>query len=205
MLHPDTEVRFVNEQIGSGVFATRLIPKGTLVWVQDKFDRIYPEAEVRKLEPVYQAILEHYCFRNHQGFWVFCWDNTRYINHSFHANSIATPYGCELAVRDIHSGEQITNDYGFFNIIEPFDMFPEEGSRRTQVMPDDLLRCADDWDSQLVDAYPRYLQVPQPLSRLLPEQQRQALEAVSRGDTKPLSIRCNYFDPASVATEVGDV
>jgi hypothetical protein len=30
MLHPDTEIRFVSEEIGVGVFATRLLHKGTL-------------------------------------------------------------------------------------------------------------------------------------------------------------------------------
>jgi len=199
MLHPDTEVRFINDQIGHGVFATRLIPKGTLTWVMDKFDRVYTEAEVRQLEPVYQDILERYCFRNCQGLWVFCWDNTRFINHSFQSNCVATPYGCEIAVRDIHPGEQITNDYGFFNIIEPFDMLPEPGSSRTRVMPDDLVTYAEMWDTLLADAYPRFCAVPQPLAGLLPPEHRQALEQVSRGDVPPLSIQTNYFaDPALV-------
>lgn len=202
MLHPATEVRFVSAEIGSGVFATSLIPKGTITWVLDKFDRVYPEAEVRQMEPVYQEILEKYCFRDRDGSWVFCWDNTRYINHSFNSNCVATPYGCEIAVRDIQPGEQITNDYGFFNIIEPFDMYPEPGSVRTRVMPNDLLTCAEMWDGLLAMAYPCFLDVPQPLLRVLPENQRQALEAVSRGDEKPISIRANYFpDPAREATD----
>ena len=29
MLHPNTEIRFVSEEIGVGVFATRLLRKGT--------------------------------------------------------------------------------------------------------------------------------------------------------------------------------
>jgi len=197
MLHPDTEVRFIDPSVGRGVFATRLIPKGTLTWVHDKFDRVYTETEVRQLEPVYQEILERYCFRNRLGHWVFCWDNTRFINHSFNSNCVATPYGCEIAVRDIQPGEQITNDYGFFNIIEPFEMNPEEGSDRTCVMPDDLVVYADQWDTLLTAAYPRFTEVPQPLLAVLPEEKRQALEAVSRGTEKPLSIRANYFaDPA---------
>jgi hypothetical protein len=81
MLHPHTEVRFINEQIGRGVFATQPIPKGTVVWVQDRFDRVFTETEVRALEPVYQEILETYCFRDRQGRWVFCWDNTRFFQY----------------------------------------------------------------------------------------------------------------------------
>ncbi len=202
MLHPDTQVRFIDPQIGSGVFASRLIPRGTIVWVQDQFDRVYSEAEVRRLEPVYQEILERYCFRNRSGEWIFCWDLTRYINHSFNANCIATPYGCEIAIRDISAGEQLTNDYGFFNIIEPFDCLPEPGATRTRVMPDDLLRCAEDWDAKLAAAYPELSCVEQPLFPLLSAENRQQLEAISRGDQTPLSIQTNYC-PVPAGQEVG--
>lgn len=30
VIHPDTELRFVNPDIGYGVFATRFIPKGSI-------------------------------------------------------------------------------------------------------------------------------------------------------------------------------
>lgn len=33
MLHPHTEIRYISEAMGLGVFATRPIPKGTLLWV----------------------------------------------------------------------------------------------------------------------------------------------------------------------------
>ena len=49
MLHPHTELRFVNADIGHGIFATRFIPKGTAIWVQDNFDRVHTEAEVRAI------------------------------------------------------------------------------------------------------------------------------------------------------------
>lgn len=196
MLHPATEVRFVDPAIGSGVFATRLIPRGTIVWALDRFDRVYTVDAVRALEPVYQEILERYCFRNRRGEWIFCWDNTRYINHSFRSNCIATPYDCEIAVRDIQAGEELTNDYGFFNIIEPFDCLPEPGCERRRVLPDDLTRYAAEWDRLLAQAYPALLQVEQPLIDLLSPAQRQVLVAVSRGDLAPASIRTNYCEGA---------
>ena len=78
-------------------------------------------------------------------------------------------------------------------------MNPEEGSDRTCVMPDDLVTYAEMWDALLSAAYPRFCAVPQPLVGLLPTEQRQALERVSRGETAPLSIQTNYFaDPALV-------
>ncbi|MDH4100570.1 MAG: SET domain-containing protein [Nitrospirota bacterium] len=196
MLHPYTELRFVNDQIGHGIFATRFIPRGTVIWVQDNFDRVHTEAEVRAMEPVYQDILEKYSFRDCQGRWVFCWDNTRFINHSFNPNCIATPYQFELAVEDIEAGQEITNDYGFFNIIEPFDCFPEEGSDRTCVMPDDLLRCAEEWDTRLAAAFTRFDKVEQPLSGLIKPEFMDKARAIARGEIEHDSIRTCYYEKA---------
>ncbi len=194
MLHPDTEVRFVNDLIGNGVFATRPIPKGTAVWVLDRFDRVMPEQEVRALEPVYQEILEKYCFRDREGRWIFCWDNTRFINHSFRPTCITTPYQFEIAVVDIAAGQEITNDYGFFNIIEPFDCLPEPGSSRTRVMPDDILRCAPEWDRQLAAALACFAQVAQPLAGLMAPEHLATVQRIARGEIPPASIRTCYFN-----------
>ncbi|MFH7327029.1 SET domain-containing protein [Desulfurivibrio sp. C05AmB] len=203
MLHPDTEVRFINKNIGHGVFATRLIPRGTAVWVMDRFDRVFREEEVRALEPVYQEILEKYCFRDRQGRWVFCWDNTRFINHSFHPTCITTPYGFEIAVRDILSGQEITNDYGFFNIIEPFDCLPEPGCPRTRVFPDDILRFAPEWDRQLAPAFAAFALVEQPLAGLIKPEFLDTLARIARGEVQPASIRTCYFDPAAAGQTDG--
>lgn len=197
MLHPDTEVRFVNEVVGNGVFAVRPIPRGTAVWALDRFDRVMREEEVRALEPVYQEILEKYCFRDREGNWIFCWDNTRFINHSFRPTCIATPYQFEIAVVDIAAGQEITNDYGFFNIIEPFDCLPEPGCERTRVMPDDILRCAPEWDRQLAAALGRFSAVAQPLAGLIRPEHLATVQRVARGEIPPVSIRaCYYPDPA---------
>lgn len=197
MLHPNTEVRFINQQVGHGVFATRPIPAGTAVWALDRFDRVWREDEVRALEPVYQEILEKYCFRDREGSWVFCWDNTRYINHSFRPTCIATPYQFEIAVVDIAAGQEITNDYGFFNIIEPFDCLPEDGIARTRVLPDDLLRCAPEWDRQLAAAFARFQQVAQPLAPIIKPEHLATLARIARGEEPPASIINCYFDPAA--------
>jgi len=196
MLHPHTEVRRIDERIGYGVFATARIPKGTVVWVQDQFDRVYTEAEVRALPPVYQEILEKYCFRNCAGGWVFCWDITRFVNHSFRPTCLTTPYGFEIAVVDIEPGQEITNDYGCFNIIEPFECFPEQGCDRTVVMPDDLLRHAEQWDAQLADAFPFLHKLAQPLADLLAPATLAKVQRIAAGEEPLDSIRCCYYNPA---------
>src|SRR5690554_1063288 len=60
MIHPDTELRFINDEVGYGVFAVRPIPRGTLIWTLCLFDRIFPPAEAAALPPVYQEILRKY-------------------------------------------------------------------------------------------------------------------------------------------------
>jgi len=83
MIHPHTELRFISNEIGHGVFATKLIPAGTITWVLDKLDRVFTSTEFQALDPVYQNILDYYTFRNNKGQYVLFWDNGRYVNRSF--------------------------------------------------------------------------------------------------------------------------
>jgi hypothetical protein len=58
MIHPHTELRFISEAMGYGVFATRSIPKGTITWARDDFDQTFTAADVEQLRPEYRRILE---------------------------------------------------------------------------------------------------------------------------------------------------
>lgn len=170
MLHPDTELRWISAEIGCGILATRDIPKGTVTWVLDPIDRIFSPQHVESFPAVCRDTVLKYSYRNRHGDYVFCWDNTRFMNHSFKPNCIATAYGFELAVRDIREGEELTNDYGSLNIIEPFHAC-DEGTERKIVYPDDLARHYADWDRQLESAFERILTVEQPLRGLLSDGQ----------------------------------
>ena len=110
MIHPHTELQFISEQIGYGVVATKRIPKGTITWALDKLDRIFSQEQVRSMDPLYQKVLDTYSYRNPQGNYILCWDNARFINHSSNSNCITTAYEFEIAIRDIHPGEQLTDD-----------------------------------------------------------------------------------------------
>ena len=137
MMHPHTEVRFINKEMGYGVVATKFIPRGTITWVQDELDRVFTAQEVDKMRPVTRELVDKYSFRNNKGHFVLCWDLSKYVNHSFRSNCISTVYDFELAVRDIHPGEQLTDDYGYLNVSEPFKA-QDEGTERDTVYPDDL-------------------------------------------------------------------
>jgi hypothetical protein len=166
MLHPDTEVRWISKDIGCGIVATRDIPKGTITWAMDPLDRFFTAQQVAELPDRCRETLLKYSYRNRHGEYVFCWDNTRFMNHSFTPNCITTAYNFELAVRNIAEGEELTNDYGSLNILEPFQAC-DEGTERKVVYPDDLARHYKQWDEKLAGAFNQICLVEQPLRDML--------------------------------------
>lgn len=196
MLHPDTQVQWISEEIGCGIVATRDIPKGTITWVKDQLDRILSPMEVDALPTVCRDTLLKYSYRNRHGDYVLCWDNTRFMNHSFTPNCITTAYNFELAVRDIRKGEELTNDYGSLNILEPFHAC-DEGSERKVVYPDDLARHYADWDRQLEAAFESVNEVAQPLRNLLSEEQWDTASHIA-GKRKPMDSILNCLHRASI-------
>jgi len=193
MIHPHTELKFISAEIGHGVFATQLIPAGTITWVKDSLDRELSKTDFENLAPVCRPVVETYTYRNNKGNYVLCWDIARYTNHSFRPNSMATAYGFEIAISDIKPGEQLTNDYGFLNIVEPFRP-TDEGTRRKTVYPNDLLRYHKQWDNSLKKAFVKIPLIEQPLKQLISDDHWRIIQKIEKGECEPESIRNNYFD-----------
>lgn len=192
MIHPHTELKFINHQVGYGVVATEFIPAGTITWVLDKLDREFSPLEFQQMDPIYQDILDTYTYRNNKGNFVLCWDNGRFVNHSFNANCLTTAYDFEIAVRDIHLGEQLTDDYGYLNISQPFRA-ADEGTKRKIVYPDDLLRYSKVWDKKLEKVFYKLPKVEQVLKPLLTDKQWNEILEVCNG-VKPMeSIISNFY------------
>ena len=169
MIHPDTELRFISDEIGHGVVATRLIPRGTITWVRDDFDQTFSPADARRLTPVYRQILDKYSFADAAGDLVLCWDLARYVNHSCRPNCLSAGYDFELAVRDILPGEELTDDYGTLNLDADFDCRCGWAGCRRVIRPDNMLRHAEEWDAVVAGAFPMIGAVAQPLWPLLKE------------------------------------
>jgi uncharacterized protein len=193
MIHPDTELRFINEKIGYGVVATKFIPKGTITWALDKLDRIFTPGQISAMDKPYQDIMDKYTYRNPEGNYIFCWDNARFINHSANANCITTAYEFEIAIRDIQPGEELTDDYGYLNLDEPFEVIPEPGTNRNVVYPDDLLRYYSIWDEKLLAAFPKLLSVSQPLFSFLDKKIQDKAKNIALGELKMDSILNCYY------------
>ena len=192
MIHPKTELRFISNEVGYGVVATEFIPAGTITWVLDKLDRQFSTDEFQHMEPIYQDILDTYTFRDNRGQFILCWDNGRYVNHSFNSNCLTTAYDFEIAIRDIHPGEQLTDDYGYLNIAQPFRGI-DENTRRKVVYPDHLLKYYKIWDKKLLRVFNKIPHLGQPLRQLISEKLWEEIMAISKREKEMESILKNYY------------
>ena len=193
MIHPNTKLKFISKDVGYGVVATAFLPAGTITWVLDKLDREFTPLQIQNMEPLYQEIIDTYTFRNNNGNLVLCWDNGRYVNHSFNSNCLTTAYDFEIAIRDIHVGEQLTDDYGYLNITSPFRGI-NEGTRRKVVYPNDLLKYYKVWDNKIKKVFPKINKVDQPLRQILEAKTWDRIEKIIHGEEPLASILTNYFD-----------
>ena len=197
MIHPDTELQFINDIIGYGVVAKKLIPKGTITWVQDDLDQIFTPKKASALSPLMQQYLETYCFTNHDGNHVLCWDNAKYVNHSFNSSCMSTAYDFEIAIRDIYPGEQLTDDYGYLNVAEPFEVV-DEGTERKIVYPDDLLNFHEVWDQSVKDNLKAISELEQPLKKFISEETWLEFSDVIQGKSELKSLLTCYYDPTKI-------
>lgn len=197
MIHPNTELKFISKEIGYGVVATDFIPAGTITWVLDKLDREFTPLDFQNMEPIYQNILDTYTYRNNKGNFVLCWDNGRFVNHSFNSNCLTTAYDFEIAIRDIQPGEQLTDDYGYLNIPYPFRA-SDEGTRRKVVYPDDLIKYYKVWDGKIKKVFGKITKVEQPLKVLLTDDTWNKVNQIIAGQSELDSILKNYYDQKSV-------
>lgn len=168
MIHPRTEVRAVSLEVGLGVVATALLPRGTIVWVRDPLDGGWRIEDVMIWPEAYRPLLYQTCFVLGAEV-VQPWDHARYMNHSCDPSCAGTEHGFEVALREIAPGEPLTNDYDGFALRgePPFlctcgapscrgrDVFQAPAAARQ--------RRADD----LVHALADVTRVPQPLATLL--------------------------------------
>ena len=171
MLHPSTEIRRRDDQVGYGIFATAPIPKGTLTWVLDGMDQILGMQHVEQMDSVSRDQLIKYSYLNGRGDRILCWDLTRFMNHHCEANILSPGLPVEIAVRDIQEGDELTNDYGALNIEDDFECACGSLLCRGIVRDSDFEELAPRWDLQIREAAQRAPLVPQPLASWLARQQ----------------------------------
>ncbi|GAB4578264.1 MAG: hypothetical protein Fur0022_09980 [Anaerolineales bacterium] len=163
MIHPDVELRLVSPEVGHGLFATRLIPKGTITYVDDPLEiRISPKDPILK-HPVLGKLIKTYSILENDGLYELSWDLAKHMNHCCHSNTVTTGWGFDIAVRDILPGEQVRCDYGMFNVDYEMELICENSDCRKQVKKKDFDQYADQWEAQVQDALALVHHVPQVL------------------------------------------
>jgi SET domain-containing protein len=123
-----TEVR-PSKIHGLGLFAKKFIPKGTIWWHARPQDvLIITKAQFLTLDDSHksslltnylQSLLTYSYYERVLDALIFCMDNSRYVNHSFNANSGASEDQngfCSVAQRDIEPGEEITENYSKYSV-----------------------------------------------------------------------------------------
>lgn len=169
MIHPNTELRFVNHKKGRGVFATSFIPKGTITYVKDELEIEIPPDDSRLADPAYTDVIETYSYIDRDRTRIISWDHAKYVNHCCQCNTMSTGYGFEIAIADIAENEELTDEYGMFNFKEKMALSCEKSPCRKQVSGNDLAKYYREWDEKVKLALHHYRNVDQPLEPLLAE------------------------------------
>ncbi len=123
-----TEVKPSNIH-GLGLFAKRLIPKGKIWWharpqdilivSKEQFLILDSSQKTKEKKVFLHYLLTYSYYERDTDTLIFCLDNSRFVNHSFNANSGATDDEngfCSVTLSDIQSGEEITEDYSKYDI-----------------------------------------------------------------------------------------
>jgi len=199
MIHPSTELRLVSPHVGYGVFAAKPIPRGTLVFVQDPLDIVITPEQYQGLDEASRQQAEKYSYLDVRGQRILSWDGAKYVNHSCNPNTMSTGWGFEIAIRDIEVGEEITDEYGLFNLEWEMDCCCGHAVCRGRIRPEDGLNHARRWDRELRKAVRHIPLVEQPLMRHVDEVTRHSLEQYLEGMKRYRSVRHLLLKPAAKA------
>lgn len=192
MIHPKTRLRFVSDAVGHGVFATELIPRGTVVWALDPLDQRISLEAFDELPPKAQEIVKHYAYLG-DGEWILCWDEGRYVNHSCAPSLRSFGFDAMVATRDILPGEEITCDYAeSCNEQEELACLCGAAECRGAAAVHDVGQWAARWDAESREAAAFAGEVAQPLLEYVTDPE--GLRALIEGRA-PLPSVSSWFVP----------
>ncbi|NJN25959.1 MAG: SET domain-containing protein [Cyclobacteriaceae bacterium] len=195
MIHPKTELKFISDQVGYGVFATEDIPEGTIVYVKDSLELVITPSDFRSQTSEMKEVIEKYSYIDENGNRIISWDFAKYVNHCCNCNTMSTGYGFEIAIRDIKKGEEITDEYGLFNLQEEMDLLCGEACCRKKVAPSDFDTYYKQWDQIIKKSILKLFEVDQPLVPYVDEDTRLQLELLHHNPKHYKSVYALKFQP----------
>ena len=194
MIHPAMELRYINEVMGSGLFAAEFVPKGTIVFFQDPLDQVITSQKMADLPAPFQELVDKYAYQDRKGDWILGWDRSIYTNHSCEPNALDTALGFEIAIRDIQPDEELTIDYGLLNLTEDMAVFCGCTNCRKILRPSDFDTYASVWDGQILEALKLVQKVDQPLWDFMASETKEFLAAVLKGSKPyPSVLEMKFF------------
>ncbi len=200
MIHPDLELRFINDSIGYGVFAKRFIPAGTITYVKDSLEiEVTPEDYFRHAPPM-RAIIDKYSYKDERGVKIVSWDIAKFVNHSCNCNTMSTGYGFEIAIRDIQPDEEVTDEYGLFNIEEDMAVDCKDEKCRKFVRKDDIDRYHKEWDRRIQKILPRLFVEEQPLMPFVDDHTRNLLADYLKNPVGYRSVLTLKYTPVAIGS-----
>lgn len=189
MLHPDIQRKWISDSKGHGLFATKLIPKGTITYVQDKFDIVIHESDDLLKDPRYSKIIDRFTYEDGNGDLILSWDDARYMNHCCFANTLTTGFGFEIAIQDIKKGQEVTDDYGIFTRRHEMHIDCKNSGCRKVISEDDFQALVPYWDSMVKKALSSILNLKdQPLYEYLDDESSLNLTAYLSGKGEYRSV-----------------
>lgn len=195
MIHPKTELKLINDLVGYGVFATDFIPEGSIVYVKDSMELVVSPTDYIMHPAEMQDVIEKYSYRDEQGNRIVSWDFAKYVNHCCNCNCISTGYGFEIAIRDIQAGEQITDEYGIFNLEKEMELVCGENCCRKKITPNDFDTHYKEWDTKIKKSIHKLFEVEQPLLSLVESSVRSELDLLFSNPESYKSVYSLKYNP----------
>ena len=175
-MHPSTELRWVNKEVGFGVYASHFIPKGTIVYVSDPLEIVVkPKSHLLQNDAI-MPVISKYSYIDQKGRRILSWDHAKYVNHSCEPNSLSTGYGFEIAIRDIEAGEEITDEYGLLNIEQNLNCLCGSSRCRKTIENTASKEQIHNWDRSAKEALDNFSKVDQPLASLLAQNLKEKID-----------------------------
>ncbi|MBL7665194.1 MAG: SET domain-containing protein [Bacteriovoracaceae bacterium] len=184
MLIKSAIIRWISDEKGYGLFAKEFIPKGTITFVNDNLDLVIDPKDKRFHKEPYKTILEKYAYNSSDSKLILCWDFGKYMNHCCYSNTLSTGYEFDVAVTDIHPGEEITTDYGGISTGHYMVFSCDKANCRKSISGDNFDKLVDTWDVKIKEALQSSRAVSQPLWDLIPKKTLTQLNKFLEGDAK---------------------
>jgi hypothetical protein len=167
MIHPDLELRFINDTIGSGIFAKKIIPAGTITYVKDSLEIEITMENFQRHSYEMQKVIDKYSYIDERGIKIISWDIAKFVNHSCNCNTMSTGYGFEIAIRNIEAGEEVTDEYGLFNIEQDLACMCGASNCRGFIKGTDIDTYNKTWDQKISKILPSLFVNEQPLKKFI--------------------------------------